>query len=55
MMDYKVIHANGVKVERYEFDNTTQLEEFFLNHVIGERGIATKVIGNVLLLWNKDA
>jgi hypothetical protein len=57
MMHYKVLHPNGVTVERFEFDNAAELEEYFLCNLalFKKHGLATKVIGNVLLLWNKDA
>lgn len=56
-MHYKVLHPNGVTVERFEFDNAAELEEYFLCNLalFKKHGLATKVIGNVLLMWGKEA
>ena len=46
----------GVKVFKWDFDSVEDLEEFFIQKLIGSPGMAgkaTKAIGKVLLMWEK--
>lgn len=52
-MDYRVIRQGELEIERYEFDTAAQLEDFFIAEIIGQDNLASKVIGNVLLVWRK--
>jgi hypothetical protein len=58
-MDYridKVKNAVGQEVYRFEFENVQDLEQFFIDNMIGNAkmsGRASKAIGTVLLVWDK--
>ena len=39
---------------RYEFQELEELEEFFLHHVATTRNLQSKVIGKVLLIWDRE-
>lgn len=39
---------------RYEFQELEELEEFFLHHVASARSFHSKVIGRVLLVWDRE-
>lgn len=52
----KIINDNGKEVFRFEFANVQDLESFFVN-LIGKPAMAsraTKAIGNVLFMWEKN-
>jgi len=48
-----VIERNGVQVNRFEFESFDALEQYFLEYLVGKPGIASKVIGTVLLWWER--
>ena len=48
-----VIERNGVKINRLEFESFNDLEQYFLEYLVGRPGIASKVIGTVLLWWRR--
>ena len=41
------------KYKRYEFKTFQALEKFFINKILPQKNISTKVIGKVLLVWKK--
>lgn len=45
--------ANGVWYSRAKFESFDALEQFFLAHLWGKKGIRSKVIGTVLL-WTEE-
>lgn len=51
---FSEVKISGRMYRRYEFDDLDELEEFFLHHVAFEKDISSKVIGNVLLIWERQ-
>ena len=43
------------KYKRYEFKTFQDLEKFFLEMILPQKNIHSKVIGKVLLVWEKEA
>jgi len=41
------------KYKRYEFKTFQALEKFFTNKILPQKNISSKVIGKVLLVWNR--
>jgi len=41
------------KYKRYEFKTFQALEKFFINKILPQKNIHSKVIGKVLLVWNR--
>lgn len=53
---FSEVRVGGRVFNRYEFDSLEELEEFFLHHVVTAEGkLSSKVIGNVLLIWDREA
>jgi hypothetical protein len=51
---FSEVKISGRMYRRYEFDELEELEEFFLHHVAFEQNISSKVIGKVLLIWERQ-
>jgi len=41
--------------KRYEFKTFQALEKFFINKILPQKNIHSKVIGKVLLVWKRKA
>lgn len=53
---FSEVKVAGKTFHRYEFESLEELEEFFLHHVATAEGkFSSKVIGNVLLIWDREA
>lgn len=52
-MKEKKIAVRGMIVNRVDFDDPEALIAWFLDNMIGRPGIASKVVGNTLLWWDK--
>jgi hypothetical protein len=52
-MKCSIIERGGKMVNRFEFESFEDLEQYFLNYLVGKQGVASKVIGNVLLWWER--
>ena len=50
---YSEFEAAGKEIKRMEFRDPIQLEEFFFDPVFGQKKYASKVIGTVLLWWER--
>lgn len=50
----KRIAVRGMVVNRIDFDNQEDLIGYFLDNMLCRPGIASKVVGNTLLWWQKD-
>jgi len=48
-----VIHANGKNYNRCEFETLEDLEQYFVNEILGRTDMRSKVIGKVLI-WAKE-
>jgi hypothetical protein len=44
-------NAHDGEYYRKEFHNCYQVEEFFVEYCLGVKGVSSKVMGNVLLVW----
>jgi len=53
-MKKKTIIVGGMTVLRYDFDDQEALIGWFLDNMLGRRGVASKVVGNTLLVWEKN-
>jgi len=52
---FSEIKISGRTFRRYEFETLEELEEFFIHHVATAEGkLSSKVIGNVLLVWDRQ-
>jgi len=49
----KKIIVKGAVVNRVDFDDQEALIAWFLDNLFGCPGVASKVIGNTLLYWEK--
>lgn len=52
-MKCSIIERNGKMINRFEFESFEDLEQYFLNYLAGKSGVASKVIGTVLLWWER--
>jgi len=52
-MNEKKIIVKGAVVNRVDFDDQEALIAWFLDNLFGRPGVASKVIGNTLLYWEK--
>ena len=50
---YSEFESAGKEIKRMEFQDAAQLEQFFFDHVFGQKKYASKVIGTVLLWWER--
>ena len=53
MMKEKKIVVKGAVVNRVDFDDQEALIGWFLDNLFGRPGVASKVVGNTLLWWDK--
>jgi len=55
-LEYSISHhlTHDRKVTRYEFTTFQDLEKYFTRKVLFQKNINSKVIGKVLLVWNKE-
>lgn len=53
-MKKKTIIVRGMTVLRYDFADQEALIAWFLDNMLGRHGVASKVIGNTLLIWEKE-
>lgn len=52
-MKKKKIIVKGMVVNRMDFPTQEELIGYFLDNMIGRDGVASKVVGNTLLWWEK--
>ena len=52
MKQTKII-VRGMTVLRYDFGDQEALIAWFLDNMLGRHGVASKVVGNTLLTWEK--
>jgi hypothetical protein len=50
----KMFNKHGEPYYRAEFKNGADLEQFFIEKLMNVTGFSSKVIGNVLLVFNKN-
>lgn len=50
----KLENKNGEPYYRAEFNNSAGLELFFIEKLMNVKGFSSKVIGNVLLVFDKN-
>lgn len=53
MKQTKII-VHGMTVLRYDFEDQEALIAWFLDNMLGRHGVASKVVGNTLLIWEKE-
>lgn len=52
-MKEKRIVVKGAVVHRVDFEDQEELIGWFLDNLFGRHGVASKVVGNTLLWWEK--